>query len=283
MTATYQWERCDTAGANCADIAGATARHLHARRRRRRPHRPRRGDLHERRRHRHRDAARRPPSSTATRRSTRSPRSLSGTARDGETLTLDDGDWTGTPTDHLRLPVAALRRGAAPTAPTSRAPPASPTTLQQRATSAARVRAVVTATNAYGRRLGRDAPRAPSSPPRRPAITIAPAVIGTAVDGETLTADPGIWSGTAPVDLRLPVAALRPRRHGLRRDRRRHRRRVHADRAPTPATASASRSPPPTPPAPPPATSPVAAVDAAAPQNTALPTDLRHATPTATR
>ena len=33
-----------------------------------------------------------------------------------------------------------------------------------------------------------------------PAVTIDPTVIGTAVDGETVTADPGVWSGTAPVD-----------------------------------------------------------------------------------
>ena len=49
--------------------------------------------------------------------------SLSGTARDGETLTLDDGVWTGTPTvTYATSGSAATRR--APTAPTSRAPPA---------------------------------------------------------------------------------------------------------------------------------------------------------------
>ena len=30
ITYTYQWQRCDADGANCADIAGATASTLHA-------------------------------------------------------------------------------------------------------------------------------------------------------------------------------------------------------------------------------------------------------------
>ena len=38
-----------------------------------------------------------------------------------------------------------------------------------------------------------------------------------------LTADPGTWSGTGPLDLRLPVAALRLLRQQLRRHRRRDR------------------------------------------------------------
>ena len=36
VTYAYQWQRCDAAGANCTDIAGATEPHLHAHRRRRR-------------------------------------------------------------------------------------------------------------------------------------------------------------------------------------------------------------------------------------------------------
>ena len=109
MTASYQWERCDTAGANCADIPGATAgtytledadaghttrvsvTYTNAA-----------GD----------DTARSAPTAVIDGNgpaNTVAPL-LSGTPRDGETLTLDDGDWTGTPTIGYALPVAALRR-----------------------------------------------------------------------------------------------------------------------------------------------------------------------------
>ena len=80
-------------------------------------------------------------------------------------------------------------------------------------------------------------------------MTIAPAVVGTALDGETVTADPGIWSGTAPVvyayqwlrcDLDGTDCVEIP---GATDDE-------YTLTAPTPITASASRSPPPTPPAP---------------------------------
>ena len=45
---SYQWRRCDSAGANCVDIAAATATDLHADRRGRRTHHPGARDGHER-------------------------------------------------------------------------------------------------------------------------------------------------------------------------------------------------------------------------------------------
>ena len=45
--------------------------------------------------------------------------------------------------------------------------------------------------------------------PEAPSNDALPTLSGTATDGETLTADPGAWSGTEPIALRLSVAALR--------------------------------------------------------------------------
>ena len=90
------------------------------------------------------------------------------------------------------------------------------------------------------------APRPPTarSPPRRRSARRRPPSPARRVDGQTLTADPGAFSGTAPVDLRLPVAALRRRRHELRRHRRRHRRAPTTSCPPTSAPRSSSSSPP---------------------------------------
>ena len=61
------------------------------------------------------------------------------------------------------------------------------------------VRAVVTVTNAWGEASEAADPSAVvlAAPP---AVTIDPSVTGTAVDGQTVSADPGVWAGTGPVD-----------------------------------------------------------------------------------
>ena len=96
-------------------------------------------------------------------------------------------------------------------------------------------------------------------------------------DGQTLTADDGDWTGTDPLSLRLPVAALRRRRRQLHRHRRRHERHLRARPAPTSATRCASRSPRPTSPAtPPPTRSPTAAVRRRPARQHRRPDPLRH-------
>ncbi len=196
LDATYQWERCDADGTGCAAIAGATG-----------PNYTLTDDDAG---HTVRvevtytnaagsDAAAsaptavvqgNPPAAGAT-----AP-SLSGTARDGQTLTLDDGDWTGTPT--ITHGHQWQRCDSAGANCTDIAGATGPTYDLQGADVGHTVQAVVTATNAYGDAAATTVASAVvvGVPP---AVTIAPAVIGTAIDGQTLTADPGIWSGTAPV------------------------------------------------------------------------------------
>ena len=66
-----------------------------------------------------------------------------------------------------------------------------------------------------------------------PAGTVAPALSGTAGDGQTLTADDGTWTGTGDHRLHLPVAALRRLRRELHRHRGRHRLDLPRSPAPT--------------------------------------------------
>ena len=98
--------RCDAAGNACAAIAGATGAHLHAHRRGRRPARS------------SSSSPRRTRRGSATSRAItgdgRPPRprtpplpAISGTARDGSTLTADHRHWSGTPP--IRFTYAWLR------------------------------------------------------------------------------------------------------------------------------------------------------------------------------
>jgi fibronectin type 3 domain-containing protein len=192
---TYQWRRCDAAGANCADIAGATnatyaltstdvgtttrlvVTATNA-------------------------AGSASSTSTAGARvnptppvNTASP-TISGTARDGQTLTVDTGTWAGTPTIGY-----AYQWRRCDSDGTGCADIAEATATTYRLTAAdvgSTVRVVVTATNAAGAAPATSAASARIDP-TPPVNTAAPAIAGTARDGQALTVDTGTWTGTPTI------------------------------------------------------------------------------------
>ena len=257
ITFTYQWQRCDAAGANCADIAGATgatytldgadvgATHPRRRHRARTPAARRRAHVRAERRGR-----RRRRRSTRSRRRSPAPRA---TARRSPPA---DGTWTGTP------PITYTYQWQRCDATgTSCADIAGATGVDLRRSTAADVGS----TRARRRhrderrrqRQRRPRPRPATSPPAPPVNTVAAGDLrARSRDGQTLTRRRGTWTGHAADHLHLPVAALRRGRHQLRRHRRRDRldattstpadvgstrpRRRHRRRTPAATTSAAS-------------------------------------------
>ena len=133
-----------------------------------------------------------PPAATA-------PPTVSGRAEDGEMLTATTGTWTGTPT---MAHTYQWQRCAAPDEcePITGATKATYQLTTAEIASLVRVR--VAAVNGGG------AAAAASDATARvaavaPASTAAPAITGTARDGQALTAVQGTWSGTVPQDRAL--------------------------------------------------------------------------------
>ena len=192
---TYQWQRCDAGGGNCADIAGETgssydlaaadighsvrvqvtgtnvAGHATA------SSSPTTAVIPD------------PPANTVA-------PALSGTAQDGSTLTLDDGTWSGT--DPLAFDVVWQRCDAAG-ANCVAIPGETGTSYTLTADDIdSTIRALVTASNVAGVAAAQTAPTTVVAP-EPPANTVAPVVSGTRVDGETLSTNDGTWSGTQPI------------------------------------------------------------------------------------
>ena len=124
------------------------------------------------------------------------PPSISGTPRDGETLTVDPGRWGGTAS------VAFAYRWERCDATGERCEPIDGADGTTYAATAADVghalHAVVTARNDGGAQTATSA-STPAVTAQPPANTSTPTVTGTPSDGGTLTADPGDWTGTAPI------------------------------------------------------------------------------------
>ncbi|MFZ4585844.1 MAG: hypothetical protein ACOYNI_11535 [Acidimicrobiia bacterium] len=184
---TYQWQRCDNTGSNCADITGETFAFY---------------DLIE-------DdiastivvvvtATNAGGSNSATSAATavvlpKTPLNtvipvVTGTARVGETLSTDDGTWTANPTFAYQW----VRCNAAGAVCTNIASATNNTYTLAAADLNARIRAVITATNAAA------AVSASSSLtvlvlPALPANTALPTITGTAQRAKTLTASTGTW------------------------------------------------------------------------------------------
>ena len=122
---------------------------------------------------------------------------VSGTFEDGETLTATTGTWTGTETiDYDYQWVRCELDGSGcedidgATAATYDLTPAD---------VGHRIVVEVTASNDGGQATAASAPSTGVGIDP-PANTGAPEADGTPVDGETLTADPGTWTGTGPID-----------------------------------------------------------------------------------
>jgi hypothetical protein len=193
----YQWRRCDPSGAACQDIVGATGstydptpaevgatvRVLVT-------------------------ASNTGGSATATSAATdrvdaegpdsTAPPSISGEARDGETLTADPGTWTGTPPIAYAYRWLRCEADGNGCADIAGATERTYTIASSDADSTIRV--VVTATNGGGSASERSSATAAVAA-NAPVSTGPPGVSGSPRDGELLTAAPGAWSGTTPIDV----------------------------------------------------------------------------------
>ena len=121
---------------------------------------------------------------------------LSGTARDGQTLTSSSGTWTGTAP--ITYAYAWRRCDANGGNCTTIANASGQSYVLGAADVGSKVYSLVTATNAGGSASQRSALSAVVSA-AKPVNTAWPALSGTARDGQTLTSSSGTWTGTAPI------------------------------------------------------------------------------------
>jgi hypothetical protein len=123
------------------------------------------------------------------------PPSISGTPTVGQTLTANDGTWTNSPTS-FAYQWLRCNGGGNNCADVANGTQKSYTLVGADAGNTIRVR--VTATNADGSASAQSAQTAtvaPASSSAAPKNTAPPTVSGTAKVGQTLSADPGSWSG----------------------------------------------------------------------------------------
>jgi fibronectin type 3 domain-containing protein len=120
---------------------------------------------------------------------------ISGTAKDGQTLTSTTGTWTGSPTSYVRQWVRCDTAGANCTNISG----ATSTTYVLTATDVGQtIRVKITATNASGSANVNSAQTA-TVVAAAPVVSAVPAISGTAKDGQTLTSTTGTWSGTPTI------------------------------------------------------------------------------------
>src|SRR5581483_8122848 len=127
-----------------------------------------------------------------------SPPTVSGLAVQGQPLTASTGRWSAMPPATYAYQWQRCNSGGAACADIVFA--TSPTYTATVADVGATLRVTVTASNAGGS-TGASSPTTGviSGPPTAPSNTSAPTISGTPVDGQTLTASPGTWSGTQPI------------------------------------------------------------------------------------
>ncbi|HMJ00417.1 MAG TPA: metallophosphoesterase [Gaiellaceae bacterium] len=197
----YQWRSCDQGGANCSDISGATAQ----------TYTLTEPDL---------DTTLRvavtgsnafgfstatsdatavvvdsgpiPPSNT-------SPPTISGTAEVGQTLSADQGTWSGTEPITYTFQWRSCDQGGANCSDISGATDQTYTLTEPDLDTTLRV--AVTGSNDAGSSTATSDATAVvvDSGPIPPSNTSLPTISGTAQVGQTLSGDQGTWSGTEPI------------------------------------------------------------------------------------
>jgi hypothetical protein len=136
-------------------------------------------------------------SSKATPPSNTSPPTISGTARKGERLHADAGNWSGTQPIHFSY---RWQRCSANGTGCSNIGGATNVDYTLAGADVGRtVRVVVTAKNSAGSSTAASSPSAVIADAQRPANTASPTISGPAQLGSTLTANPGSWTGPGPI------------------------------------------------------------------------------------
>jgi hypothetical protein len=201
LTYAYQWQRCDSAGGTCVLVAGATEQTYTASS----------ADLGSTLRVSVTASndlstsatsaptavvAAAPPTATAPANITQP--SISGSAREDETVMGDAGGWSGTTPLSLAYQWRRCDSSGAGCADIVGA------TAQTYVVAAADVghtlRLLVTGSNSVGSATATsDQTPLVAAAQMPPANTTAPSISGTAQEGQTLTASPGTWSGIEPI------------------------------------------------------------------------------------
>ena len=190
---TYQWRRCDSSGASCVDIGGASAASYTLT---------------------STDvgstirvsvtASNRAGSATASSAQTAiivsAPANttlpaISGAAQDGEALTVTNGTWTNSPTSFA---YQWRRCDSSGTGCVDITNAQSATYTIASADVGATIRAVVTASNVGGSTSATSPPTAVVAGVA-PTMSAAPTISGVYEEGRTLSATNGTWSGTTPM------------------------------------------------------------------------------------
>ncbi len=196
LTYSYQWQDCDANGANCSTIAGATGS----------TYTPATSDLGSRLSVQvtATNAANAPVSAgsaaTATVTSTpinTAPPAISGTAQDGSTLSATTGTWTGTQPISYSYQWQACDSHGQNCA--SIAGATSPTLALSPANVGSTLQVVVTAQNTVGTSAPAISTITSVVTPEGPANTSPPTITGVAIDGSSLSATTGSWTGTPPL------------------------------------------------------------------------------------
>ena len=194
---SYQWRRCDAGGATCGAIANAatatytlTAADVGSTIRVRVTASNVGGTTTA-------DSAATAPISASPPANT-APPTVTGTAQEGQTLSVTTGSWTGTPplSYGYQWRDCDLSTGACADVAGATTATYTPGPTDVGFALAARV----TAANSGGSTSADSAPTAVVAPvPVAPSNVTPPSISGLAQDGQPLNAAPGVWAGTSPI------------------------------------------------------------------------------------